>query len=263
MKYLYGIPREYVQQSNIVLCVGFANMRLMSESTLYYPCITRQLLGYYAYAKNKLTQEQSEQVNKAITQMTKDGYLVNLRNNIFQINTEKIHKIAGAFVGFTKDDIPLLQKPKLFHMLMCMLSTFAKDMNYKAGYMAQSYFADLLHVTLPTISARMQELEEAGYIKIYRSSYNPLLKTRYTNLYCRVEDKDEIRQAYVSTTYDNSDEKTTNFKRSVSARYNKFLTNPQAFTPEEIAQLHKDVIQYNKIIIGMPNAAPKDLSVFT
>lgn len=109
--------------------------------------------------------------------------------------------------------------------------------------MSQSFFVNQYGMSKNTVTRYFKALEELDLLVIFRANPN----TQQTNLYGRKADEQLIRQ--YANRFDNSNK--SNFHRSVSARYNKYIKAPGVFSADEIKQLYNDCIVYNNDVLKM------------
>lgn len=127
----------------------------------------------------------------------------------------------------------LMEKDK--HQLLLFYVRVLASLDYKTGigYMANNYFVEEYGYSRNTVSRYFKALEELKLIYVGHRGVNSNTGNYQTHLYCRYENRSLISSG------------NANFHRSVSARYNHFLDNPDSFSQEDIKQLYEDCLIYN------------------
>lgn len=175
--------------------------------------------------------------------------------------------IEPPFIMFPEEDfLALLNINKRNKMdLILFYAKLLDSMNYNIevngqrkiiGHMPYSFFGNK-----STVGDYMQTLQNLGLIYVVKRGVNE------TNLYCRTCHKELLDQFYEGSSENNN----SNFRRSVSARYNRYLANPGVYSHEEKVALYNDCIEYNKQMKNMQKYQPgddyvskiKDISVFS
>lgn len=105
------------------------------------------------------------------------------------------------------------------------------------GHMSVQFFQNTYGLSKNTIISYNKKLEDLELLYIVRQN------GKINNIYGRYVDKKYINK-YADLEYDNSAK--SNFHRSVSARYNKYMKHPESFSKPEIKRLYNDCLKYNQ-----------------
>lgn len=240
--YIFTIPTFLLHTPHFVplfyLMMEYVSKRTNMDTIF----ITTEMLGYYYNGdvkSGRLFEEGADHLCK-LGYIKKQGsgyiYTKQLLNETFlQVKEEDFFKIIKS----NKNN-----KSELLLFYLRLLDSFdyniVVDGKRKViGHMTQGYFIDKYKMSKNSITRYISALEELGLIYTHNTYVNGV----QNNLYCKLDDKDLL----MSFANANSKVDHSNFRRSVSARYNAFIKNPASLSEEEIKQLHKDVEKYNSI----------------
>lgn len=104
--------------------------------------------------------------------------------------------------------------------------------------------AEKMGVNVATINTYNKILERANIIYIYKNYFSHDAN-RY-NVYGAYEDKKYVDRFAKAKGYNKKNGGNSDWRRSITIKYNKFVRNPDAFSEEERALLFQNVKQYNE-----------------
>lgn len=206
-----------------------------------------ETLTYYLYKTTD--RHKQKEVQELIPEL---DCLTKVAPNCYICNKEAFHETS--FTNITVDEFHMIMESgkKNTAQLLLHFIRMMKSLDYNlnvngvygvVGHMTKQYFTNEYGIPERTLINYEQALEEIGvlYIKHQSSKYQ-------NNIYGRMTDKVLI-DSYCNKT-------PSNFHRSVSARYNRYLSNPESFSEDQLQALYADCIKYNE---ELPDKA-KDLT---
>lgn len=226
---IYGILQE-------LFWINGGGNRLIHPSCILYQ------LNQYRLPTKKEKSELKTTLDKLcdhnIIENNQFGYILN--TDIFKFEE------GTSFVVYDNSVFHMLMSnPKLFKHYLYIVGL--RDYKTKICNKPINYFVEAEGISDRTIKAYNKKLEELKLIYINRDGGNLQ--------YVLYNDKDLI----VSNS---------NWMRSVSAKYNRFIKSPEVFNEEEIINLYSDVIKYNQRCEELSAVSPdyklrkKSLNIF-
>lgn len=205
----------------------------------------------------------------ALNYLIDNGIIDGIRFSKYTYIIKKYSFAVDDGYGFTLlyfDEIEKIHNVKLLYYYKVLMSTI--NNKTKFSNMSLRYIADKSSLNINTVTKYNKELQDLGIIFIK----NPLLSDEHRkNIYCRIEDKDIINEYFKNDkNYPDSEIiDSVNWQRSVTARYNAFLSGKK-FGEEEKQKLYEDCIKYNELMDQKQKRQPgndyikkkKDLSIF-
>lgn len=173
------------------------------------------------------------------------------------INYSELKKIAN--LGRSKYNI--------FQYFCALIGSFNSDIdvdgnNYIIGTQHMTYFSELLNISPNTLSSYNKILEDSKMIYFVRK-----YGENSTDIwYCRYSDKN-LLDKYTHNIKDicNNQYNKGNLRRSIVQRYNRFVKNPEIFSPEKVLELKELCVSYNEEMDRLGGdylKRKKDLTVF-
>lgn len=127
--------------------------------------------------------------------------------------------------------------------------------------------ANKMGVDIMTINSYNKILEKENIIYIYKNYFSN--DANRHNVYGAYEDKKYVDRFAKAKGYNKKNGGNSDWRRSVTLKYNKFVRNPDAFSEDERELLRQNVIRYNEEMDEMQSVwggnyimRKKDLSYF-
>ena len=216
---------------------GILQLIYRSDAGVLYiaPDSIAYLLGY----KVPMIAKTQQKIINALECLDELGY-IKKSNDHYLIDMGNIYTTSGYELLNVETFRRLMDKPDLLkHYLIIKRGLIDGKCKYSIPY-----FAKIENTSPQTISRRNKELEDMRLIIIYQDSYKDGRSNNVYTLYSE-EQAEKKRTNY------------SDLNRSVSARYNAFVKNPDKYSPLQKKTLRQEVIEYNE---RNPDRA-KDLSV--
>lgn len=253
------------------------NAYLALES-IYYASNVKEILFspdtlyYYFYKKTSLSKSHTKTMKNVLCELSNNKIITPYDSRRYILRPEVFDCNDGYFRQISLDNYNKLRihSNELKHLLFIIKSRNHNiEVNGVNGIictMPVTYFADQESISEQTVYRYNKTLEELNIIYIRRFSYNSKADNRDTNAYSLYEHRGllDIYAGY----YNKDNNNKSNFRRKVSAQYNRFVNDPNCYTREQIEQLLADVKQYNKEMEELGKAQPdylkriKSLNIF-
>jgi hypothetical protein len=193
-----------------------------------------------------------------------------LLKNVYEIECEKYEKQYYSVITYQE----LLQlstfgskRFDIFQYFCALIGSFNGSIdvdgnNYIIGTQHMTYFSELLNISPSTLSSYNKILEDSKMIYFVRKYGENSINIGY----CRYSDKD-LLDKYTHNIKDicNNQYNRGNLRRSIVQRYNRFVKNPEVFSPEKILELKELCVSYNEEMDKLGGdylKRKKDLTVF-
>lgn len=192
-------------------------------------------------------------VRESISSMINNGFIngKEVRRGLFSVEMADVEKYHFIFL----DDIMKIIVARKIKLLPCYkMVVGTRNNNTKVSRTSIARISEEIHSSAPTTTSYIKELEDLKILFVHHNHLN----NGQSNFMGRLCDKDSVIAEAKNKNSFSYRSDNSNWRRSVSARYNRFVANPSLYNAEEIATLREDVTAYNQTA-----SSPKDLSVFS
>ena len=262
--------------SNDVMCnkdIGtYSAISYLSNSSCENVIFNVKQIGYVLYGKFNLGRYTLDSIKKSLSNLIEEELIIVVDEYSGEYvieNTFNIDGSVGKFTIITLDELRSIHGidtnniNMIFKYFICLISTINTDK--KCGWYTIDGLSDLTNMSKDTIMDYNKLLEDNKLIYVHRANATykvDNMPRQVNNTYGRYADKKQIvasANEYISTIQAIESSNIDINSRSISKKYNDFVSGKYKGNPNELKQL---CLQYNKKYKFVADVKLKDMSVF-
>lgn len=239
------IPKDVLKLGEDETAV-FAEM----NRQLYTSSFSKVYIGVIPLAQMWFKGDESR-AKKACDSLKKKKFITKIKDGCYVItkggydNSSFVQILLEEYYAITNSDIANGHKISLLYHLCWIINCFNWNIDINGernivGNVSLPYFVERENKSVQSIKNYNKELEEMDLISVIRGGYNPTKDGRTPNYYCRSEYKKEVEKFVKGSLESN----LSDIRRSVTAKFNHYVKNPDKYSPEDAWDVLKGCIKY-------------------